>query len=158
MPEARPALRLGLLGYGAINRRVAQGICEGLGGRAVVTAAIVQRERERPPELSAEAVWTAESDAFHAAPWDVCIEGAGQPSVRQHACRTLVSGRDFLVTSIGALTDDALYAELQSAADRHGSQLLLASGAMPAVDWMSGAALAGDPRATMTMTKPPTSG
>jgi aspartate dehydrogenase len=34
---------------------------------------------------------------------------------------------------------------------------MLASGAMPAVDWMSGASLAGAPAATMTMSKPPRS-
>eukprot|EP01050_Picozoa_sp_SAG11_P011715 SAG11_NODE_1259_length_5357_cov_34.538227_2_plen_91_part_00 len=36
-----------------------------------------------------------------------------------------------------------------SAAEGAGSQLLLASGAMPAIDWMSGASLAGAPTATV---------
>ena len=48
-------------------------------------------------------------------------------------CRCLRAGRDFLITSIGALTDDGYYAELVEAATAGGSQLMLASGAMLAV-------------------------
>ena len=74
---------------------------------------------------------TADASKFHAAEWDVCVEAAGQGAVREHAVRVLDRGRDFLCTSIGALTDDALLARLTASATANGSQLQLASGAMP---------------------------
>jgi aspartate dehydrogenase len=156
--KARPPLRLGLLGYGAINAVVARGVLDGLGGAATVAAVLVQSERPtRPAELPPAALLTADPEAFFDVEWDVLIEGAGQPSVVAYAARCLAAGRDFLITSIGALTDDVLHEQLLDEATRSGSQLLLASGAMPAIDWMSGASLAGDPSATMTMVKPPRS-
>ena len=92
-----------LLGYGAINRVVAEGVAAGLGGPAVVAAVLVSRERvEPPPGLPAGCLVTTDAAAFHAAGWDLCVEAAGQPAVRAEAARCLEAGRDFLVTSIGS--------------------------------------------------------
>ena len=83
-----------------------------------------------------------------------------------HAERCLAAGRDFLVTSVGAVTDDALFGRLQCTASPVGSQagrggqLLVAAGAMPAVDWMGSASLgvpAEDITVRFTQTKPPKS-
>jgi predicted dinucleotide-utilizing enzyme len=73
--------------------------------------------------------------------------------------RCLAAGRDFVVTSVGALTSDQLYDDMQAAAAGHGGgRLMLASGAMPAVDWMHSSMLAGDVDAvTFTQIKPPKS-
>jgi len=96
---------------------------------------------------------------FRSAGWDIAVEVAGQPSVRAHGARCLHGGRDYLVTSIGALTDEALHARLRGAASVGRARLLLAAGAMPACDWMQGASLApgGATESVMTMTKPPRS-
>ena len=67
---------------------------------------------------------------------------AGQPAVRATAAECLRRGRPYLMTSIGALTDDALRAELHDLAASSRVQLHLCAGAMPAVDWMASAALA----------------
>jgi aspartate dehydrogenase len=86
-----------------------------------------------------------------------CTAHAGAAGGAAEAARCLKAGRDFLITSIGVLTVDAFYAELVAVAESAGSQLMLASGTMPAVDWMSGASLAGAPVVMMTMCKPPRS-
>ena len=65
-------------------------------------------------------VFTTDPDAFFAADWDVCVEAAGQPAVIAYAARCLGNGRDFLATSIGALTDDELYAALVATAEEAG--------------------------------------
>jgi aspartate dehydrogenase len=62
-----------------------------------------------------------------------------------------------LVVSVGAFTDEGLYHELRDLAAKSGRRLLLASGALPAVDWMHAAALGGTTSVSITQTKPVTS-
>jgi aspartate dehydrogenase len=150
-------MRIGLLGYGAIGKRVAEEILAaqaGVLGNTELVAVLIRTSR--PAEDTPNGVLvTTDADSFYAADWDLCVEVAGQPTVRQYGERVLLSGRNLLVSSIGAFTDDALFARLQAAAQQSGSQLLLASGAMPGVDWMSSVALAGSERVRVTQTKPP---
>ena len=171
-------LRIGLLGHGAIGSAVARALMESTHGlvsptRIRLVAVLVRTARDPPPELDSagagagesaaaaaprRVLFTADPALFHATDFDVCVEAAGQGAVREHAARVLQQGRDFLCTSIGALTDDALLAELtRSASSAGGGQLQLASGAMPALDWMS--ASSGEPgsQVTAVQTKPPES-
>ena len=106
---------------------------------AHLAAVLVSRPRPRPPELPESVVFTADPDEFFAAEWALCAEAAGQPAVVSHAERCLALGRDLLVTSVGALTDDDLYARLvrTSSADgatsggSGGGRLLVAAGPQP---------------------------
>ena len=157
MPPAAP-LRVGLLGAGAINGRVAEALATGEAGPAQLAAVLVRTERaERPPYAGAEAevCLTTDEEAFYASDWSLCVEAAGQPAVVQHAKRCLSMGRDFMITSIGALCDQTLYDDLQATAAANGSRLILCTGSMPAVDWMGAAAIAGCDSVTVTQTKPP---
>lgn len=126
-----------------------------------LAAVLVSTPRPRPSELPASVVWTTEPDDFFAADWQLCAEAAGQPAVVACAERTMQAGRDLLVTSVGALTADALYDSLTaSAADPTCGRLLVAAGAMPAVDWMASASMGvpvGELDVTCTQTKPPAS-
>eukprot|EP00536_Pseudo-nitzschia_multiseries_P012909 jgi/Psemu1/33479/gm1.33479_g len=106
---------------------------------------------------------TTDADRFFAgscSDWTLCIEAAGQQAVRDYGRKCLESGRDLMITSIGALTDDDLYRELQSAAEANGTRLILCTGSMPALDWMGAAALGecgceDDMNVTVTQIKPP---
>lgn len=158
---SKPPLRIGLLGCGAINSKVAEMIVAGQAGPAELTAVLVRKERS-PEETTSflpkknEVEVITDADAFFQADWNLCVEAAGQPAVRDYAKRCLELGRDFLITSIGSLTDDSLYSELQSTAEKHDSRLILCTGSMPAVDWLGSAALAGDDNEVqVTQTKPP---
>lgn len=152
----RPQLRVGLVGLGAIGSYVAEVLRDGaaLPG-ASLAAALVQRPRSEKPPCCGEALLTHEVEAFFAVDWRICVEAAGQPWVRDHGRRVLAAGRDLLVTSVGALTDDALHEELLAAAREGGSRLLVASGAMPGIDWMSSAALETVEEATLEQRKRP---
>jgi aspartate dehydrogenase len=146
------------LGYGAIGKEVAKQLLAGLGGKnTTLVAVLVSTERERPIDLPSSVIFTADPAIFFAAEFDLCAEGAGQPAVRAFASTCLQLGRDFLVTSIGALTDDGFYEDLKNDAQVSGAQLQLASGAMPCCDWMQSASLAGNPEVAMRMAKPPRS-
>lgn len=106
---------------------MARGLQAGLGGNATVAAVLVRSARPAEPlpnELLSDqnaVVFTTDPDAFFAADWDFCVEAAGQPAVRAYAARCLGNGRDFLATSIGALTDDGLYAALIATAEEAGT-------------------------------------
>lgn len=142
---ALPQLRVGLVGLGAIGGHVARTIAEGAQlPRCTLGAVLVQRPRaERPPpsELPSSALLTTKTDEFFAADWSLCVESAGQPWIREHGRQVLSSGRSLLVTSVGALTDDALHDELAGLAAESGGKLMIAAGAMPGMDWMSSASL-----------------
>ena len=175
----REPLRIGLLGCGAINSTVAKMIANQQAGPSVLAAILVRRERSeeevrsmltddssppiappksQEPSAAAAAVrCTTDADEFFAAgsDWNICIEAAGQAAVREHGKRCLEMGRDLMITSIGALTDETLYRDLRSAAESSGARLVLCTGSMPALDWMGAAALAGCGEVLVTQIKPP---
>ena len=139
-------MRIGLLGYGAIGSVVARALVQrshGLASCPATLAAVLVRSTPRPADLPDDVLFTTDAEAFFAAAnrVDVVVECAGQGAVRAYGERALGGGQNLLVTSIGAFTDDALFARLGAVARAAGSRLLLASGAMPAVDWVSASAL-----------------
>lgn len=143
---------IGLIGYGAIGKVVADALVHGRAGRARLCAVLCRdpaKHRAIPGVL-----FTAERDAFLGAGAELVVEAAGQDALRALAGPVLAAGRDLLVTSIGAFTDDDFFAETLAQAEHGGARLLLASGALPAVDWMASAARAGECNASITQAKP----
>ncbi|HEY3117786.1 MAG TPA: transcriptional regulator, partial [Chloroflexota bacterium] len=114
-------LQVGLIGYGTAARAVAEGIAEGKAGPANLAAILVRRELADVPDGT---MATIDLAAFLSQPLDVVVELAGQEAVAQYGVAVLETGDDFLILSIGALADDALMADLRSAAERGGSRIL----------------------------------
>ena len=174
---ARVPRRVGLLGLGAIGEVVAKALLRqpgavgcppqgespepaGVEGAALCAILVSDTAKHAgKPWLPAGVVLTADPEAFFAAAPEVIVEAAGQPTVRSFGERALLAGCDFIVTSTGALTDDALHERLSSAASGAASgRLHLASGAMPGLDWMQAAAMGGGvSRVTVVQSKPPVS-
>jgi len=161
--RSSPFRRVGLIGFGAIGRRVAEALQRGEAGNAVLAAVLVREAAKYAPqsdEFVAEllagrgVVFTDDPEKFFAGSLDLVVEAAGQDAVRRYAGPALSMGMDVLVVSIGAFTDDALYARLRDVAERGDGRLFLAAGALPAVDWMQAAALAPVSSVTITQTKP----
>ena len=152
-------LKVGLIGHGAIGKLVAESILHSTHGlsssRISLVAILVNSAREQTHV--GNAIITNDPSIFFGSEFDICIECAGQPAVRQHAVNVLSKGINFLCTSIGALTNDALMEEIKQAAIDGKSQFSLASGAMPAIDWMSSSALEPGSIVTAIQTKPPKS-
>jgi aspartate dehydrogenase len=106
---ARPTrLRIGVVGWGAIGRVVGTALAAGEVPGAELTRVIDNRPR---PEAAAPQCPIAEALEV----CDLIVEAAGQGFVREWGARILASGTDLLVASTGALTDDALAAELHAA-------------------------------------------
>lgn len=146
-------MRLGVIGYGAIGREVADAWRRGdLGPEVDLAAVLVRRPRD---DGSGDALITSDSDRFFAAGLAAVLECAGHGAVRAHGVRALETGADLVLTSIGALTDDGLFDRLQAAAEASRRRLIVASAGIGALDILSAAAVGGLDRVAMTVRKGP---
>jgi aspartate dehydrogenase len=149
MEQGEGAMRLGMIGCGAIGREVLAAWQAGALGPGIELAAVLVRRPRAEPLL------TAEPERFLAQKLDAVLECAGHAAVREHGARCLEAGADSVVTSIGALTDEALRAELYHAAEAAGRRLVIASAGIGALDILSAAAVGGLERVAMTVRKDP---
>ena len=146
-------MRLGLIGFGAIGGEVLAAADRGdLTGVSLV-AVLVRRPRT-PPSAR---LLTADADRFFRERFDAVLECAGHGAVHDHGARVLGAGSDLLVTSAGALTDEALLASLLAAAEGGGSRLIVPSAGIGAIDILAGAAQGGLDEVTVTVRKDPLS-
>jgi aspartate dehydrogenase len=82
----------------------------------------------------AEAIVRSTEDLVASLP-DVIVEAASQAAVREIVPDCLVAGRTVIVSSVGALSDEALFQRLRDAAIRGRADLILPSGAIGALDY-----------------------
>lgn len=151
MADSSP-LRLGLIGAGAIGAHVIDFVGRELAGRVEIPAVLIRTPR---PQADSGPAFLTDPTAFHATPFDVVLEGAGHQAVRDHVIPLLERGVRVIVTSIGAFTDDDLYARCRTAAEEGGTSLTLASAGIGALDILSGAAVGGLDAVEMTVRKDP---
>jgi aspartate dehydrogenase len=144
----RPTVRLGMIGYGAIGKHVE---AAGLANIELVSV-LVKRPRNTNGH---EGILTNDPDRFFAHEFDAVAECAGHEAVRTHGQRVLEGGADFLVTSVGAFTDTALFDRLLAAAEANGARLILPSAGIGALDILSSAAVGGLESVTVTVRKDP---
>lgn len=74
---------------------------------------------------------------------DVVVEMAGHGAIREHVLPTVKRGVRVVIASVGALTDDALRAELSVAQAKGGNQIELIPGAIGAIDALAAAKIGG---------------
>ncbi len=145
----RTAVRLGMIGYGAIGKHVEAALATGRLENLSLVAALVKRPRDVPGLL------THDPERFFGNRFDAVAECAGHDAVRAHGQRVLESGADFLVTSVGAFTDTVLFDRLLDAARSNGARLILPSAGIGALDILSAAAVGGLESVTVTVRKDP---
>lgn len=129
--------RIGLVGCGAIGSEIAVAIDSGRVNAELVTVYDAYRERASAlaGRLKSAPVVAESIDALLlASDVDLVVEAASQQAVRDYARSILEHGKDLMVMSVGALLDDALYAELCSLLERHGVRLYLPTGAIAGID------------------------
>ncbi len=137
-------MKFGLIGYGAIGKHIEGARLENI----ELLAVLVKRPRN-------DGKLTHEPDKFFAHKFDAVAECAGHDAVRDHGQRVLEGGADFLVTSVGAFTDAALFERLLAAAKANGKRLILPSAGIGALDILSSAAVGGLDSVTVTVRKDP---
>ncbi len=102
----------------------------------------------------ARAVHT-EFAAFIADAPELVAECASHVAVRDYGAAILQAGCDLVVISVGALADDRLRQDLERAARKGGSRLVLPPGAVGGLDALAAAGLSGLNSVIYTGRKPP---
>ncbi len=144
--SGRAFLRIAFIGDGGISRSVRETLAES--GVAHETVAILSRQV--PGDPTADGI-----DRLLASAPDIVVECAGHGAVIDHGERILLAGVPLMIVSIGALADGDLYERLRAAAERGGSRILLAAGAMAGIDGLAAARLGGLRRVRYVGRKPP---
>jgi aspartate dehydrogenase len=151
------ALRVGLIGFGAIGRRLAEAIAAGEAGRCELQAVLVRRP-ERISEDDAKRLGcrvTGDAADFLATQMDLVVEVAGHDALKAYAEDILRQSKDLLLISVGALADSAFEARLRRDAHDYGRRVYLATGAIAGLDAISAAAVGGLDSVTHSVRKPP---
>lgn len=153
--------RVGLLGYGAVGREVCELVRADTAGaaRAAVIVGVLVRDPGRYTEAAAQQQipFVDRTEALLDVRPDVVVEAVGHAGFREHVPAILTAGVDVLGLSVGALADPDTYAAVTAAAERGGSRLRVASGAIAGLDAISAAAVGRVDRVTHTVRKPPIS-
>lgn len=134
-------MKVALIGFGAIGGAFARGLAEtphalvGILAREASAAAIQAKAGPATPVVTS-------LDALLALQPDVVVEAAGHAALRAHGAAVLASGKDLVVSSVGALADQALETSLHEAAAK-GGRLVIPSGALGGLDALGAALRAG---------------
>lgn len=152
--RARPALRVALLGWGAIARRFAE-LVVARNPEAIEIVAVGLRRAESEDALPPGArLVTDPADLAACAP-DLVVEAAGREAVAQWGEAALACAQGFAVASTSAFCDEALLAGLVATAQAHGSQILIPPGALAGVDGLAAAAALPLDMVVHAIVKPP---
>ncbi len=146
--------RVVLIGYGAIAGDLAgRLLAESEPGYHLgVLLGATSSSRERVPSTCMLLSDMAGVAAF--AP-DLVVEAAGHDAIRAHGPACLGLGLPLMVSSVGALHDEALLATLTEAARIGGGRILLPSGALGALDYVRAVRGAADLSLRYESRKPP---
>jgi len=153
----RRPLRVGLIGFGAIGRRLAEAIVAGDAGRCELGAVLVRRPERIADDVTGRLGCMVTGDAadFLATRLDLVVEVAGHDALKSYAEDILRQGKDLLLISVGALADPHFEARLRRAAHDFGQRVYLATGAIAGLDAISAAAVGGLDSVTHSIRKPP---
>jgi aspartate dehydrogenase len=145
-------MRVGVVGLGAIGRRVCQALDAGLEGLTLAGATARDRERsERFLKGLSTAPPFLELDALVAAA-DLVVEASTQAHLAEVAPRALAAGRHLVVLSCGALLGRDDWIALARA---RGCRIYVPSAAIAGLDGVKGARLGAIAAVTMETRKPP---
>ena len=152
-PSRKP-LRLALIGWGAINRRVAGLLAERDNGDIGIVAVAV-RNPAAADDIPAGAKLITTPDELAGLDLDLIVEAAGREAVGIWGEAALTHAPAFAVASTSAFCDDALLARLVAAAESRGSQLLIPPGALAGIDGIAAASLLPLDEVVHRIVKPP---
>ena len=160
--EKGVALILGVIGYGTIATLALQSLPRALQrplDQVICLARPTGLERAQSMLASCDGLAqhcsvVTEPGAFAKLAPDLVIEAAGHAALTNFAADLLRAGCDFIVTSVGALSDATLEAELREASQQ-GGRLIFCAGAIGGLDILQAAKLSGLERVTYRSRKPP---
>jgi aspartate dehydrogenase len=144
-------LKLALIGNGAIAKLVTQ-FCAERRDRFTLVGALGLASDTK--SVGAHPVVYTLTDLLAFKP-DLIVECAGHSAIAANAAPILDAGIDFVIASTGSLADKALWDTVSAAAARSTAQVKLPAGALPGVDALAAAKVAGLTKVTLRSAKPP---
>jgi aspartate dehydrogenase len=152
IPSRGQPVTVGVVGLGAIGRRVCEALHAGLPG--VRLAAATARDRARGEAVlaavGAPAPFVTLDELIERS--EVVVEASTQAHLAEIAPRALEAGRDLIVLSCGALLGRTDWVAL---AERHGGRIHVPSGAIAGLDGVKGGAVGPITSVTMESRKAP---
>ncbi len=147
-------MRLGILGCGAIGGDVARKLIGVEGIRSIVVFDIEESVvLSLKDELSDVHIAQSVEELIDSS--DVVCEAASQDAVREYAELILLSGKDIIVMSVGALYDDDFFSHLKAIAKKKGAKIRIPSGALCGIDGVLAGFYAGIDEVVLETTKNP---
>src|SRR5438128_11273567 len=147
-------MNVGIVGLGAIGRKVAQAIDDGIPGVALSAATARDREKadaflrtlaSKPPFLSLDELIATS---------DIVVEASTQAHLQEIAPKTLGAGKHLVVLSCGGLLGRTDWVQL---AEKNRCRIFVPSAAIAGLDGVKGACVGTITSITMDSRKPPRS-
>lgn len=148
MSNGTTALRVGLLGNGAIGRAILRFATDYATDIEVVGVLTRSRASDANPPV------VDSVDDLLALELSIVVEAAGHGALREHGATILAHGCDLIALSVGALADRELEQRMSHAMVASGARLHIASGAIGALDAIGAAAVGGLTSVVHTTRKP----
>lgn len=155
MIHRRKPLRLALIGWGAINRRVAELLAQRNDASAIAIVAIAVRNPAAALEIPAGARTIAAPEELAGLDLDLVVEAAGRDAVGMWGEAALRAAPAFAVASTSAFCDSVLFDTLVETAASHDSQVLVPPGALAGIDGIAAAATLPLDEVIHRIVKPP---
>ncbi|PWA07058.1 aspartate dehydrogenase [Pueribacillus theae] len=152
-------MKVGLIGCGAIGHFLLEKINqEKIFPNVEIVSVLDEREKSQPKLAKLADTYDlsffSDADRFLSLEMDVVVECANVEAVRHYAPIVLTK-KDLLIISVGALVDRAFYTELESIAKEHNRKMILPSGAIGGLDLIQAAKVSGGLQEVTLITRKP---
>jgi aspartate dehydrogenase len=127
--------RVVLIGFGAIAGDLAAALLE-RGEPGYALGVLLQADSESRGRVPHGCALLCDCEELRAFKPEIVVEAAGHEAVRRTVPQCLALGLPVLISSVGALHDDALLASLVETARGSGGRILLPSGALGGIDYI----------------------
>ena len=146
-------IRVGLLGCGNVGRIIAR---EHVGVELTALHDRIPEKAEEAAHLCHAEVYR-DFSSFVRADIDIVVEAASVAAVKDHAEEILLSGKDLIILSVGALADRDFRERITALAGANGRKIHIPSGAILGLDNLKVGQIAPFSRLLLRTTKSPES-
>lgn len=152
-------MKIALIGCGAIGTELARAVDNGTveASLVVIYDKIESRSRIIASSLRKKPKIAKKFEDVINASVDLVVEAASQGAVKEYAERILMSGKDMMVLSVGALLDEKFHSKISTLAKKKNRRIYLPSGALVGIDGLKAARIGRVESVKLTTTKSPKS-
>ena len=144
-------VNIGIFGFGAIGEYIFNHISKNK-NLNIVCKKILVRNMSKYNSLNIKEI-TDNIEHFFSDKLDYVIECAGHQSVIDHGETVLKKGSNFLITSIGSLTNESLFNKLNELSKKHNKKIIIPSAGIGSLDILSAASHGVLKKVEMTVRK-----